>query len=170
MAEVEIYTPAGVVSGSTAGTPLTNDGPDLLAPITVDETRWYPLDGGEPSQRGSVQVAPDDILLIVTGEEDMTVHMNLYPITLDVGPYRVAATIAMLPGFDPDRALARPGHAYIPLRDASIELLARGDVAPARRARVHVNRYAVERVASSLMLGFFFPGAHFVPQEAATVA
>ena len=107
--------------------------------------------------------------------EVLTLHaelmgMNLYAITLDVGPYRVTATIATLPGFDPDRALARPGHTYIPLRDATIELLTRGDVEPARRPHLHVNRYAVEVVASSLMLGFFFPGAHFTQQEAVPVA
>jgi hypothetical protein len=170
MAEVEIYTPTGVVAGGAAGIPLTNDGPDLTSPLPVDDARWYPLDGGEPSQRGRVQVAPDDILLIVTDEEDMMVHMNWYPITLDVGPYRVTATIAMLPGFDPDRALARPGHTFIPLRDVTIELLARGDVAAARRTHLYVNRYSVDRVASSLMLGFFFPGAQLTQPEAVPVA
>jgi hypothetical protein len=170
MAAVEIYTPTGVIAGETSGTPLASDGPDLTSPLEVDDARWYPLDAGPPSQRGRVRVVPDDILLIVTDEEDMTVHMNLYPIVLDVGPYRVSATIAMVPGFDPDRALARPGHTYIPLRDATIELLTRGDVAPAQRAHVQVNRYAVETVSSSLMLGFFFPGATYAKQEAVPVA
>ena len=170
MAAVEMYTPTGVIGGETAGIPLTNDGPDLGTPVDLDEARWYPLDGGPASQRGRVRVAPDDILLIVTDEEDMTVHMNLYPIILDVGPYRVTATIAMLPGFDPDRALARPGHTYIPLRDATIELRGRTDVAPAQRPHVHVNRYAVEMVSSSLMLGFYFPGATLAKQEAVPVA
>jgi len=170
MAAVEIYTPTGVLAGETAGIPLTSDGPDLGSPLAVEDARWYPLDGAPPSQRGPVPVTPDDILLIVTGEEDMTVHMNLYPITLDVGPYRVAATIATLPGFDPDRALARPGNTYIPLRDATIELLTRADVAPARRAHLHVNRYAVDSVVSSLVLGFYFPGARFTQQEAVPVA
>ncbi len=169
MADIEIYTPSGVLAGVTARVPLTNDGPDLDSPLVVDDARWYPIDGGQPSQRGMVRVAPDEILLIDNGEADMTVHMNLYPITLDVGPYRVNATIAMLPGFDPDRALARPGHTYIPLRDATIELLSRADVAPAARAHLYVNRYAVETVTSSLMLGFFFPGAHFAKQEAVPV-
>ena len=161
MAEVEIYTPTGVLAGVTARIPFTADGPDLAAPLAVGDARWYPLDGGRPVQRGDVSVGPDDIVLIVTDEEDMTVHMNLYPITLDAGPYRVTALIATLPGFDPERALARPGSDYIPLRDAVIEILGRSDVAPAKRAHVHVNRYTVEMVSSSLMLGFFFPGARF---------
>jgi len=170
MAAIEIYTPTGVLAGVTARVPLTNDGPDLTVPLPVDDARWYPHDRGRPEQRGKLRVIPDEILLIVTGEEDMTVHMNLYPITLDVGPYRVTATIAMLPGFDPERALARPGHTFIPLREATIELLGRTDVEPARRDHIHVNRYAVEMVSSSLMLGFFFPGAHFAKQEAVPVA
>lgn len=170
MAEVEVYTPTGVIAGLTARVPLSNDGPDLTTPLAIGDARWYPLDRSRPEQRGHVRIVPDDILLIVTGEEDMTVHMNLYPITVELGPYRVSATIATMPGYDPERALARPGSTYVPLRDATIELLGRADVAPAQRLHVHVNRYAVEAVESSLMLGFFFPGARFPTQEAVPVA
>jgi hypothetical protein len=170
MAEIEIYTPTGVLIGATAGVPLTNDGPDLETPIVVKAARWYPHDRGRPEQRGQLRVVPDEILLIVTGEQDMTVHMSWFPITLDVGPYRVTAMIATLPGFDPERALARPGSTYIALREATIEILGRADVAPAKRDHLHVNRYAVEMVSSSLMLGFFFPGAQLATPEPAPVA
>ena len=170
MADVEIYTPTGVLIGTTVGVPLTNDGPDLESATAVSDARWYPHDHGRPEQRGQIRVIPDEILLIATDEADMTVHMNWFPITLDVGPYRVTAMIATLPGFDPERALARPGSTYIPLREATIEILGRTDVAPAKRDHVHVNRYAVEMFSSSLMLGFFFPGARFAAPEAAPVA
>jgi len=170
MAEVEIYTPTGVLIGRTVGIPLTNDGPDLESATSVSDARWYPHDHGRPEQRGQLRVIPDEILLIATDEADMTVHMNWFPITLDVGPYRVTAMIATLPGFDPERALARPGSTYIPLREATIEILGRTDVAPAKRDHVHVNRYAVEMFSSSLMLGFFFPGASFAAPEAEPVA
>ena len=100
----------------------------------------------------------------------MTIHMNLYAITLEVGPYRVSASIATLPGFDPDRALARPGGTFVPLRDATIELVDRPDVESAERARVHVNRYTVESCTCSLILGFYFPGARFATPEAVPVA
>jgi hypothetical protein len=41
----------------------------------------------------------------------------------------------------------------------------------AERSSIHVARYAVERVESTLMLGYFFPGAHLtVPVEEAPVA
>ena len=170
MAEVEIYTPTGVLAGTTAGLPLSNDGPNLESPLQVRNARWYPHDRGRPEQRGQLRVIPDEILLIVTEDEEMTVHMNFYPITLDVGPYRVTATIAMMPGFDPEKALARPGSTFVSLRDATIELAGRTDMTPPQRLHVHVNRYAVEMVSSSIMLGFFFPGAHFAKQEAVPVA
>lgn len=170
MPELELYTPTGVLAGQTAGVPLTEDGPDLESPLTMSDARWYPLDGGRPVNRGDVLVAPDEILLVVTDEHEMTVHMSWYAITLVVGPYRVTASIGMMPGFDPERALARPGGTYIPLREATIELLGRSDVAPAERPHIAVNRYVVEHCDCSLMLGFHFPGAQFVKQEAAPVA
>jgi hypothetical protein len=161
LAEVEIYTPTGVVAGVTARVPLGTDGPDLNEPLAIGDARWYPLDGDKPTNRGDIRLQPDEILLVVTDEPDMTVHMNLYAITIEAGPYRVSASIAMMPGFDPDRALTRPGGTFIPLRDATIELLERPDIAPAERVHIHVNRYAVERVISSLVLSFYFPGAQF---------
>ena len=45
MAEVEIFTAAGVFAGTTSRIPLTNDGPNLASPLTIQEARWYPLDG-----------------------------------------------------------------------------------------------------------------------------
>jgi hypothetical protein len=170
LAEVEIYTPSGVIAGVTARVPLETDGPDLETPLAIGDARWYPVDGSSPSQRGDVRLEPDEILLVVTDEPDVTVHMNWFAISLDVGPYRVSGSIATMPGFDPERAIARPGTSYVPLKDVTIELADRPDVAPAKRAHVHVNRYAVERCASSIMLGFFFPGAHFAKQEAVPVA
>jgi hypothetical protein len=170
MAEVEIYTPTGVVAGVTARVPLTTDGPDLESPLAIGDARWYPIDGSTPSQRGDVRLEPDEILLIVSDEPDVTVHMNWFAICVNVGPYRVSGAIAMMPGFDADRALTRPGSSYVPLREATIELVGRADVEPARRDHIHVNRYAVETCASNLALGFFFPGAQFAQEEAAPVA
>ena len=174
MADVEIYTPTGVVAGVTARAPLStdgpDDGPDLESALAIGDARWYPLDGSSPSQAGDVRLEPDEILLIVTEEPELTVHMNWFSICLDVGPYRVSGMIATMPGFDPDRALTRPGSTFVPLKDATIELVGRTDVAPAERAHLHVNRYAVETCASSLALGFFFPGAHFPEPEPAPVA
>jgi hypothetical protein len=170
MAALEIFTPTGVLAGEAPGVPLTEAGPDLESPLDLADARWYPLDGGRPVNRGDVRVVPDEILLVVAGEQDLTVHMSWYAITLDVGPYRVNASIGTMPGFDPERALARPGGTYVPLRDATIELLGRSDVAPAQRPHLAVNRYAVEHCDCSLMLGFHFPGAQFDKQQATPVA
>lgn len=170
LVDVELYTQAGVLSGTTAHVPLTSDGPDLIKPLTIEAARWYPIDGSRPAQRGDIVVDPDEILLIVTPEPDLKVHMAWYSVGLEVGPYRVSGRLATLPGFDPARAISRPGGTFIALSDAVIELAGRDDAGSAQRPYLHVNRYAVDRVTSSLMLGHFFPGARLVAQEATTVA
>jgi hypothetical protein len=168
MAEVEVFTPTGVLSGQTARVPLSSNGPDLTSALAVREGRWFPLDGGQAERRRESKVPPDDILLIVTPHPAVLVHMTWYSVVLDLGPYRVTGELATQPGFDPERALARPGGTFVPLRDARIELVADAGVGAADRSHVHVNRYAVERVVASLMLGHYFPGARLLTP--ATVA
>jgi hypothetical protein len=158
MPPVEIFTPTGVVAGTTSRPGLTQQ-PDLRSPVPVEKTRWYPFDGSRPEHRGSVLVPPDDVLIVYTPEEAVTLHATWYAIVLEIGPYRVSGRMPTPVGFDPKRALARPGGAFVSLRDARIELLMRSDAGVAERSTVHISRYAVERVESSLMLGFFFPGA-----------
>jgi hypothetical protein len=170
MAEIEIFTPTGVLAGETARVPLTADGPDLLAPLMLAEARWYPIDGSRPSHRGDDCVAPDDVLIVVTPDPELKVHMAWYSIILDVGPYRVTGQLATHPGFDPARAIARPSNGFVGLREATIELRDQPGASIAERTHVHVNRYAVDSVSSSLMLGFFFPGARLVKQEPVSAA
>ena len=170
MSEVEIFAPTGVLAGETDQVPLTNAGPDLTRPLAVEDGRWFPLDGGSPTHAGDTTIAPDDILLIVTPEPGLKVHMAWYAVTLELGPYRVSGQLATHPGFDPARAIARPTSTFIALSDVTIELAGRDDAVAVARAHLHVNRYAVERVTSSLMLGYFFPGARLVGQEPAPVA
>lgn len=170
MSDVEVFTATGVIAGTTARVPLVGDGPDLLEPLAVAGARWYPLDGSRPTQRDAASIQPDDILLIVTPVPELKVHMAWYSVALDIGPYRVSGRLATHPGFDPARALARPGSTFIPLSDATIALIERGGATSAERPYLHVNRYAVDRVTSSLMLGHFFPGARLVTQESAPVA
>ncbi len=159
MPQVEIFTPTGVVSGNTPKPGLVQQ-PDLRSPVAVEATRWYPIDGSKPEHRGSVLVPPDDVLLVYTPEAEMIVHATWYAITLEIGPYRVRGRLPTPPGFDPARALARPGGAFVAIHDATIELMPRRDAGIAERSLLHVCRYAVETVESKLMLGFFFPGAH----------
>lgn len=158
MPEVEIFTPTGVVAGITSRAGLVQQ-PDLRSPVPVEKARWYPIDGSKPEHRGSVLVAPDDVLVVFMPEEEMTLHATWYEVTLEMGPYRVRGKMPTPVGFDPKRALARPGGAFVSLRSGSIELMNRSDAGIAERSTVHIARYAVERVESALMLGFFFPGA-----------
>lgn len=169
MADVEIFTPTGVLAGLTPRVPLTNDGSDLTRGLGLSDARWYPLDGTPPCHRGDIAVPTDDILLIVTDEPEMKVHMAWYSIALEVGPYKVAGRLATHPGFDPAKAIARPTSTFIALSDAVIELGGR-TAGSAERRFLHVNRYAVDSVTSTLMLGYFFPGARLVGQGAASVA
>jgi hypothetical protein len=169
VAEVEVFTPTGVLAGLTAGVPLSHAGPDLTAALPVREARWFPLDGSSPAvERREVEIAPDDILIIATPPESILVHMTWFSVTLDLGPYRVTGELATHPGFDPERALARPSGIYVPIREARIELVDEAGAGAADRPHVQVNRYAVERVVSTLMLGHFFPGAQLLTP--ATVA
>jgi hypothetical protein len=169
MAQLELFTPDGVYAGVAARLPLVGDGPILDRPLPLDEARWYPNDGTAAAQHGTVSIPPDDILVVVLPEPELKVHASSYPITLDVGPYRLRGRFETQPGFDPDRALTRPGGAFVPLHDVVIELRDRSDAAPAERAYVQVNRFAVEAGVSPLNLGYHFPGATFVEAEGTTV-
>jgi len=169
MPELELFTPTGVMAGSADRVPLSPGGPDLLTPLALEAGRWYPIDGGPPAHLGQVRVDPDDILIVASQEPEMLVHLTWYPVVLEVGPYRVRGSLATHPGFDPAKAIARPSSGYVPLRDAVIELVGRDDAGSAERAHVYVNRYAVEKAASALMLGFFFPGARLAPLAAVPV-
>ena len=159
MPQVEIFTPTGVVSGSTARATVGSDAKGAPAPWPVEASRWYPLDGSTPQRRGSITVGTDEILVAIVAPPPFTVHAGWYPIELEIGPYRVVGRLPTSPGFDPARALARPTGAFVALRDVSISLPGRPESRVAERPFAHVNRYAVDRVASTLMLGFFFPGA-----------
>lgn len=165
MAEVEIFTPTGVLAGLTAGVPLSTNGPDLTSALNVREGRWFALDGSSTEPLRESQVAPDDILILVAAQPAVLVHMTWYSVTLDLGPYRVTGELATHPGFVPEQSLARPGSTFVPLRDARIELVDEAGAGAADRAHIHVNRYAVERVVSSLMLGHYFPGASLLTPE-----
>jgi hypothetical protein len=168
VADIEIFTSAGVLSGTTSGIPLSADGPDLTGPLEVQDGRWFPLDGAPATQRGDVTVTPDDILAIVTAEPEVKIHMAWYAVSLDVGPYRLTGKLPVHPGYDPARSIARPSGSFVALSEVTIEVAASDRAATASRPYVHVNRYAVDCVTSTLMLGHFFPGARLVAHEAAT--
>ena len=170
VSEVEIFTPTGVLAGTTSDLQLVYGGADLASPLALEEARWYPLDGSPPTHRGAVTVPPDDLLVIVAGEPELKIHMAWYSVALELGPYRVTGSMATLPGFDPAKAIARPSGSFVALSDATIELVNQDGAGRATREHLLVNRYAVDRVTSTLMLGHFFPGAQLVAHEAVPVA
>jgi len=169
MPELEIFTPTGVVAGATHKEGFVQ-APDLRSPVPIEHTRWYPFDGTPPEHRGSVLVPPDDVLVVAMADPELTIHANWYDLKLEIGPYRIQGRLPAPPGFDPKKALARPTGAFVALRDASIELMDRPDATVAKRPAVFVSRYAVERVESMLMLGFFFPGAQLTTPDPEPVA
>lgn len=169
MSKVEIFTPTGVVAGNALRPGLVAS-PDLRSPVSIEQARWYPLDGSKPEHRGTVLIPPDDVLVVAVDEPDVTIHATWYDLVLEMGPYRVSGRMGTPPGFEPTKALVRPGGAFVALRDGRIELMNRPGAGVAERPSIHVARYAVERVESTLMLGYFFPGAHqTAPVEASPV-
>ena len=163
MPQVEVFTPTVVVSGSTPRAMVGTDPRGAPEPLSVDDSRWYPIDGSAPERRGAITVPADEILVVILAPPPFTIHASWYPIELEVGPYHIEARLPTAPGFDPARALARPTGAFVGLRELSISLAGRPEAGIAQRAWGHVNRYAVDWVTSSLMLAYFFPGATHEP-------
>ena len=109
---------------------------------------------------GSLGVAVDEIVCAVADDEpDPPVHVAWHHVVLHSGPYALEGDLATMPGFDPGRSLARPSGDFVLLRDVRLSLPGRPDSGVALGDHALVNRYAVERIQSDLMLAFFFPCA-----------
>jgi hypothetical protein len=109
--------------------------------------------------RQSIDV--DELLLVVAPPGTVTpVHAAWHSLSISVGPYLIRGELPSLPGFDPNRALARPSGSFILLGNVTIEATdTHLGLEPDEHAFAWVNRYAVEAVESDIELGFFFPGA-----------
>ena len=166
MAEhLEVFTADAVVTGTWPGDVDLRDVLESAETLRVERPTWTPLD------RPTFDVTPadpavDDVIA-VAGDDDarLAIHANWHDVVIDAGPYRITGLLPALPGFDPGRALTRPGSTFLLIRDAKLELLDRPDAGELDRTFVLVNRYAVDRVASDLELGFFFPAARFATLE-----
>ncbi len=154
------YAAEGLLTGSIVGEGALSELLAIVTTLTLRDVSLQPFDG--PLQAESAAGVNVDDLLIVEAEPRpvMPMQPTLHEVTLEVGPYRVRGNLATIPGFDPARALARPTGPFVALANATIELPAGAGQDTIRHDLVLVNRYAVERVDSSLELGFFFPGAH----------
>lgn len=160
---VEVYEQTGVAIGVVARAGRLRAVLESGADLVVERAVWHPLDGSAPRPQGELTVVLDDILVAVADDGDDTpVHVQWHDIVVDVGPYRVAGQMATMPGFDPDRALARPTGEFVVLKDVRIALANDPDGGAVAQRAALVNRYVVDRVEADMMLGFFFPGATMV--------
>ena len=161
---VEVYTSGGAAGGHLARSVPLRDALSSDEPLRLEGTVWQGLDDPEPSQIGSMVIPVDDILLVVADDEpELRVHSSWHHVVLETGPYRLEGELATMPGFDPGRSLARPTGEFVMLREIRLSLRDRPDAGSSAGDHVLVNRYAVERIESDLLLGFIFPGAAMTP-------
>ena len=162
MDQVEAFTAEGIVSGAIARPDGLRDDLEAERPVDLESVTLYPLAGGAPEVRGRVRLPSDDLLLVCPETQDLPIHATWHAVELDSGPYRIAGELPTLPGFDPGRALARPGGPFVLLRDVLVELLGHPQAGRVKRPHAFVNRYAVDQVAADIDLGYYFPGARFL--------
>jgi hypothetical protein len=155
---VDAYTVGGKASGTLTRPGHLRDILEQTGELALEGVRWQALDmrDGEPAPNMTIGI--DDVLVAVTNDESaIPVHASWHALRIEVGPYVVEGELPTLPGYDPDRALARPNGEFVLLRDPRLGRL--GEAAMPIGQEALVNRYSVERVEADIMLGFFFPGA-----------
>jgi hypothetical protein len=155
---VDAYTVGGKATGVLARPGHLRDVLEQTGELALHGVRWQPLDASEAQPAGDLTIGIDDVLVAVTDDESaIPVHASWHALRIEVGPYAIEGELPTLPGYDPDRALARPNGEFVLLRDPRLGRLG-GALGPIGREAL-VNRYSVERVEADIMLGFFFPGA-----------
>ena len=137
---VEAYTTGGVVTGLVPHSGTIRDALEGSTNLSIDASRWLPLDGTGERAGGDLVLAVDDLLFVVGEAGSAPVHAQWHDIELDAGPYRLHGEMPTMPGFDPGRALARPTGEFVLLRDAHIELIGQPDAGEATAVEVLVNR------------------------------
>lgn len=165
---VDAYTIGGKASGVLARPGHLRETLEQTGELALQDVRWQPLDSSEARPAGDMTIAIDDVLVAVAdGESAIPVHASWHALRIEVGPYVVEGELPTLPGYDPERALARPNGEFVLLRDPRLAPM--NGVLGSIGEEALVNRYAVERVEADIMLGFFFPGA-VMPDAAETDA
>jgi hypothetical protein len=157
--QVDAYTVGGKASGVIVRPGHLREVLEQTGELALTGVRWKALDAGTDQPAGDMTIAIDDVLVAVTDDESsIPVHASWHALRIEVGPYVMEGELPTLPGYDPERALARPNGEFVLLRDPRLGRLGDDTVAPIGRQAL-VNRYGVERVEADIMLGFFFPGA-----------
>jgi hypothetical protein len=156
--QVDAYTVGGKAHGTLTGAGHLRDILEQTGELALHGVRWLPLGASEAQPAGDLTIAIDDVLVAVAdGESAIPVHASWHALRIEVGPYVVEGELPTLPGYDPERALARPNGEFVLLREPRLGPHD-GTVVPIGREAL-VNRYGVERVEADIMLGFYFPGA-----------
>jgi hypothetical protein len=167
--QVVAYTVGGKASGVIARPGHLREVLEQTGELAITNVRWQPLDAGVDQPAGDMTIAIDDVLIAVTDDESaIPVHASWHALRIEVGPYVMEGELPTLPGYDPERALARPNGEFVLLRDPRLGRVGGATLVPIGRQAL-VNRYDVERVEADIMLGFFFPGAS-MPDTAETEA
>lgn len=157
---IDAYMSSGMAAGWLRGTSHPRIALESGSALEIDRATWQALPGLETSSVELLTLDPDDIIAVVDDDDtSLPVHSAWHAVVLDAGPYRMRGELPTLPGFDPGRALTRPSGEFVLLRDLRIEVSDRPELGTIEAGHGLVNRYAVERVESDIMLGFFFPGA-----------
>jgi hypothetical protein len=157
--KVDAYTVGGRATGTPARPGHLREILEQSGELALQGVRWLPLGTTQAQATGDLTIAIDDVLVAVTdGESAIPVHATWHALRIEVGPYVVEGELPTLPGYDPDRALARPNGEFVLLRDPRLGPVGGQALVPIG-AEALVNRYSVERVEADIMLGFFFPGA-----------
>jgi hypothetical protein len=161
---IEAYIDEGVMVGVLAGAGPIRQRLEAEPELDVAQLRAQALDGRR-AEAGSQRIPVDLLLLVVPDEAEVAVHAVWHELHLAIGPYVVDGRLPTQPGFDPGRALARPGGTFVLLGDVTIRDGSDPERVLAAYPRILVNRYEVELVRSALMLAYHFPGAVLEPLE-----
>lgn len=164
----QAYTNGGIVRGTIEGEMPLEDLLQQRAALDV-VSATHSLLGGGKEKAARMNIELDELLLIAdTSDTPVPIHASWHHIAMHIGPFRVDGELATQPGFDPSRALARPGGEFVLLRDVRVALVDEPAGASDEHPWAWVNRYLVERVRSSIELSHFFPGAEPEPASMAT--
>lgn len=165
----EAYTAAGRLQGRVVAEHRLSDLLATFTSVVIEAPALAPLPGSPSASQSDIapgtawtSVEVDDLFVVAAPPETVVpFHAAWHRVRLHMDPYVVEGELPSLPGFDPERAIARPTGSFILL--ARIRIGLNGDareVGPIRELPyAWINRYAVEHVESDIELSRFFPGA-----------
>jgi hypothetical protein len=163
----EAYTTEGILRGKLDDHVPLGDALEHNSELSLQGVELERLRGNGREHHPDATVATEDLLVVVAPPGTAApVHAAWNPVALVVPPYFVEAELPTMPGFDPGRALSRPGGPFVLVGRVRVGLAVSNDAGRDDHALAWVNRYAVEEVGSELDLLVFFPGAAHAPRDA----